>query len=85
MGERDACCAFEGDEALFVQALQVLQHLVKRLLKGPEDHRPKTRGIPETMVCRILMFMWFFGSLYLPHYPASPRPSPLEVLRLSGN
>ena len=23
--------------------------------------RPKTRGIPETVVCRILMFMWSFG------------------------
>ena len=25
--------------------------------------QPKTRGIPETMVCKMLMFMWSFGSM----------------------
>ena len=32
--------------------------------RGPQrlhDHTPKTRGIPETMVCRLLLLMWFVG------------------------
>ena len=34
---------------------------------GP--HRPcKHRGIPEAMVCRILMFMWSFGPLLEPRH-----------------
>ena len=41
------------------------------LSRGPEDHidinvrvpRSKTWGIPETMVRRILLFMWSFGPL----------------------
>ena len=39
--------------------------------RGPELFRgalvlgPKTRGIPEIMVSRILMFMWSFGLLLL--------------------
>ena len=30
--------------------------------------RPTIRGIPETMVCRILMFMWCFGLRLCVHH-----------------
>ena len=41
---------------------------------GPKDHinirihilvlRPKTRGIPEAVVCRILMLMWSWAPIF---------------------
>ena len=32
--------------------------------------RPNMRGIPESMVCRILVFMWSFGTLTMPEFVA---------------
>ena len=48
------------------------------LHSGPN---PKASGIPETMVCRALMFMWSFEPLILPtlrHPTVDPERRVLE-------
>ena len=40
--------------------------------------RPNTRGIPEIMACRMLMFMWSFGALPVKCV------SPFDASKMSG-
>ena len=43
--------------------------------------KPNMRGIPESMVCEILMFLWSFGALYMKPASSDLREAPEPVGR----